>query len=117
MQQVLSVQHGVSHAALPDGYRPIVTAFRQDLQECSCVEGRNVAVASLKSRQEQAGGQAAATSAAPAAILPTFVPSIIATSILIWSPGAPRHQAEVTIHGQAIQEFGVVIDTLTCPTR
>jgi hypothetical protein len=35
---------GFLNFASPDGYRPMVTAFRQGLQESGYVEGRNVAI-------------------------------------------------------------------------
>jgi hypothetical protein len=46
-----------------------------------------------------------------------FVPLIMGTSISTWSPGASRHQAEVTIHDQTIYQLGEVIDIFICPTR
>ena len=42
-------------------------------------------------------------------------PTLMQKSVTM--PGAPRHQAEVTIHGQALYEFGEVIDILICPTK
>ena len=35
---------GFLNVASPEGYRPMVTAFRQGLQESGYVEGRNVAI-------------------------------------------------------------------------
>jgi putative tryptophan/tyrosine transport system substrate-binding protein len=35
---------GFVNFASPDGYQPMVTAFRQGLQESGYVEGRNVAI-------------------------------------------------------------------------
>src|SRR5260370_1317031 len=55
-----------------------------------------------KSRQEQAGGQADVTRGASSDLADPLFRRLSTPNILIWSPGAPRHQAEVTIHGQAI---------------